>query len=467
MSQQVRVRFAPSPTGHLHIGGLRTALFNWIFARKHNGAFLIRVEDTDLVRSQDVFLHSQLASLKWADLMSDEPIIRQTECMAEYRAKIDTLLEQGKAYKCYCPSAPMATQEENYFKYDGKCRTGKSTTHGAASYVVRIKMPLDRAIIEFNDLIRGPISFDRNQFDDFIIARSDGSPIYNFVVVVDDIRMNISHVIRGEDHISNTPKQLIIYEALGSKPPLFAHLPLILGPTGARLSKRDAATAVSDYTKNGYLADALCNYLVRLGWSHGDQEIFSRQEMISLFSLEEVGKKGSIFDQQKLDWINALYIKLKTPQELIALIVQDVDKDFLERLKECADNLERVIGFFKERVKTLKELVEEINSLYKKDHIISADDREQWISPHVIDALRAFVVVLENTPLLTAENVLLGGKEIARNYSLKLVQLAQPLRLAITGKTEGPGIFELLTVLDKRESLERIKNFLATVYHKV
>lgn len=459
----VRVRFAPSPTGHLHIGGLRTALFNWLFARKHAGVFLVRIEDTDLVRSQEVFLHSILASLQWADLMGDEPIIKQSDRTTEYKIKIDQLLQEGKAYKCYCPTAPMATDEENYFKYDGKCRVRKSAPEsGQTSYVVRIKLPLEQKTIEFNDIIRGPISFDIHQLDDFIIARSDGSPIYNFVVVIDDAQMSITHVIRGEDHISNTPKQIVLYQAFGFSLPQFAHLPLILGPTGARLSKRDAATAVSDYKEQGYLADALCNYLVRLGWSHGDQEIFTRQEMIELFSLEAVGKKGAIFDQNKLDWVNGIYLRQNTPEKLIEFIIRDVDPQFMQKISAWNQaTIYALINLYKERVKTLKEMVYDITALYNRSNTITQEDKERWITPHSIEYVRKFMISLQDLPEFIVDVVTSHGKEIAKKENFKLVELAQPIRIALTGKAQGPGVFELLTVLGKQESLRRITDFLA------
>ncbi len=459
----VRVRFAPSPTGHLHIGGLRTALFNWLFARNHGGIFLVRIEDTDLVRSQKVFEQSIIASLQWANLASDEPIVKQTDRMGLYKQKIEQLLQQGKAYRCYCATAPLETTEENYFKYDGRCRTRKTLPEdGHTSYVVRIKLPLEQKTIEFNDIIRGPIVFDINQLDDFIIARSDGSPIYNFVVVVDDADMAITHVIRGEDHISNTPKQIVLYQAFGFDIPYFAHLPLILGPTGARLSKRDAATAVTDYKNNGYLADALCNYLVRLGWSHGDQEIFTRQEMTALFSLEAVGKKGAIFDQDKLDWINSTYIKQHTPEQLLDYIINDVDQQFLSTMsgwdikKVCA-----LITLYQERAKTLREMVQDITAIYNQSYTIAAEDKQRWLTPKTLECLKQFMISLQALPEFTTDMISLCGKEIAKKEGVKFVEVAQPTRIALTGKANGPGVFELLVVLGKQESIERIEKFLA------
>ena len=272
-SQLVRVRFAPSPTGHLHIGGLRAALFNWLFARHNGGKFLLRIEDTDLVRSTQEYTDSILSSFKWAGITPDEPIVIQSQRIAEHKKVIERLLEQGAMYRCFCSQDELETRltkiqgsEGLVTKYDGKCRNADQNLQ--KPFVVRFKLPANQSEIVFEDLIRGRVAFDINQFDDFIVARSDGSPMYNFVVVVDDAFMNITHVIRGEDHISNTPKQIMLYQACGYPLPQFAHLPMILGPSGERLSKRDGATSVLEYKQQGYLPDALLNYLARLGWSH-------------------------------------------------------------------------------------------------------------------------------------------------------------------------------------------------------
>ena len=317
----IRVRFAPSPTGHLHIGGLRTAFFNWLFARHNNGVFLLRIEDTDVERSTKEYLDSILATFDWVNLPSDEPIVIQSQRIAEHTALIAQLLKEGKAYRCYCSQEQVAERYkgqgsgDEFIKYDGRCRNAAEQPGVPAA--IRFALPAGRTTVAFDDLIRGRVEVGIDQLDDFIIARSDGTPMYNFVVVVDDAHMRISHIIRGEEHISNTPKQLLLYEALGFPVPFFAHTPMILGPDGNKLSKRDAATSVLEYRQEGYLPDALLNYLVRLSWAHGDQEIFTREELISYFTLDHVGKKGAIFDPQKLSWVNSVYMRAKDSARVI------------------------------------------------------------------------------------------------------------------------------------------------------
>ncbi len=458
--KRVRVRFAPSPTGHLHIGSLRVALFNWLFARHTNGDFLLRIEDTDIERSKKEFTQSILETLEWVDLESDEPFVLQTNRMSIYEEKIAWLLEHGKAYRCFCPAIEMRS-EDDYFKYDGKCRIRKMQPGDEQKpHVVRIKLPLEQKTIEFDDLVRGPIVFETTQLDDFIIARTDGTPIYNFVVVVDDSLMNISHVIRGEDHISNTPKQIVLYQAFGFDVPHFAHLPLILGPTGARLSKRDAATAVLDYKKSGYLAPALCNYLIRLGWSHGDQEIFTREELIKLFTLEGVGKKSSIFDQAKLDWVNSMYMRTYNGSELLKLISRDVEHGFRPALSNWDEHaIVKAIDLYKDRVKTLRELAHEVSGLYECTLRSTKDEIKQCTTPGALDLLNKLVPLLSTVSPFDSSTLSAAAKKIVQEQGVKLVELAQPLRVALTGKVNGPGAFELMAFLGREESERRIKNY--------
>jgi glutamyl-tRNA synthetase len=458
----VRVRFAPSPTGHLHIGGLRTALFNWLFARHNKGTFLLRIEDTDIERSKPEYLHSILSALEWALIMGDEEPVIQTHSVETHKKLIKKLLDEGKAYKCYCP---LATDVEsiNYFRYGSLCRM-KEPLATDQSYVVRIKLPHDQEHITFNDLIRGPVSFPLDQFDDFIIARSDGTPIYNFVVVADDAAMEITHVIRGEDHIPNTPKQIVLYNALGFQIPKFAHLPLILGPSGAPLSKRDAATSVLDYRKNGYLAHALCNYLVRLGWSHGDQEIFSIDELINYFTLENVGKKGAIFDQKKLDWVNGIYLRQTSDQEIIDLIQRDVDHNFCADLSQWTHK--QLVGFialYKERSSTLLELSSKLRALYLHNQPISEEEKIQWIKENTVLYLRTVVEELVKSSQYSSEYLKNLIKTISKNVGIPLVELAQPIRLALTATTSSPGIFELMDLLGKNETVKRLEQFITKI----
>jgi glutamyl-tRNA synthetase len=462
----VRVRFAPSPTGHLHIGGLRTALFNWLFARHHGGAFLLRIEDTDVQRSRPEYVASILDALSWASITGDEPVVMQTSFLPRHIALAHELLATGRAYRCFCPKQEYT--EGEYGKYDARCRNRQPQPDDADKpFAIRIKLPQDTLEIAWDDLIRGHVSFSLDQLDDFIIVRSDGVPVYNFAVVADDTAMNITHVIRGEEHISNTPRQLILYQALGAPIPTFAHLPMILGPTGAKLSKRDAATSVLDYRAQGYLPDALCNYLVRLGWSYGDQEIFSREEMISYFSLESIGSKGAIFDKNKLDWVSGVYLRAAPAAALIQTILHDVDQNLFEKLATWSEQtVAALVALYKERCKTLTEMVNELVDLYQgkpasqQEIATLVNEQTSQVLTTVLDRLSA----LDTFELDVLQTILKG---IAQEYGVKFVALAQPLRLALTGKTATPGIFELLRYVGKDESLRRIRRFLETIKHSV
>jgi glutamyl-tRNA synthetase len=459
VEKKVRVRFAPSPTGNLHIGGLRTALFNWLFARHHQGNFLVRIEDTDLERSTPEFFDSIIHALDWASITSDEPLVIQSQSLALHKHLIKKLLDEGKAYRCYCPVS-TDVESMDYFRYGSLCRM-KKPVELDQPYVVRIKLP-EQERIEFNDLIYGPISFPLSQFDDFIIARSDGTPIYNFVVVADDAAMNITHVIRGEEHLQNTPKQIVLYNALGYTLPTFAHLPLILGPSGAKLSKRDGATSVLDYKKNGYLASALCNYLVRLGWSHGDQELFTLDELITHFSLAGVNKKGSIFDHKKLDWMNGIYIRQTPNQALIDLIQRDVDHNFCSYFKRWNhEQLNGFIALYKERSATLLELRNALYALYDSAHEPSAADIAQWMTADTAQYLNKFIKTIQESDEYSVEFIKKSIQTLCHDAHIKLVSLAQPLRLALTSTTASPSVFELMYLLGKEESLRRIKLFMS------
>lgn len=469
----IRVRFAPSPTGHLHIGSLRTALFNWLFARHHNGSFLLRIEDTDLERSKQEYTDSILRAFAWVGITSDEPIVIQSSRLAEHQKYVQQLLKEGKAYRCYCAqqeyqerSEGISAEGEHYFKYDGHCRNLPPTTVSDKPYVVRFKIPDDCTAVTFHDLVRGDITVMREQLDDFIIMRSDGNPIYNFVVVIDDIDMRITHIIRGEDHISNTPKQILLYQALGHKTPAFAHIPLILGPDGHRLSKRNAAVAVTDYKEKGYLPDALCNYLVRLGWSYGDKEIFTREEMINYFSLENVGKSPSIFDIEKLDWMNGVYIRQTLEQTLIQNIEQFIQPHFRKQLPHWSDaQIARAIALYKDRVKTLTELADVLQKLYQPEHQYDAHELAQWISKDTGTWLEQVIVRLQLMHVFHADSIKKELQEYVKTLPTSFAYLAQPIRLALTGTTKSPGIYELLELLGKQESCKRIASFVIYIHN--
>ncbi|MDP3889302.1 MAG: glutamate--tRNA ligase [bacterium] len=464
----VRVRFAPSPTGHLHIGSLRTALFNYLFARHYNGAYLLRIEDTDLERSKAEYTRSIFSTLKWIGLEPDEPVIIQSERINEHKKVVDQLMASGKAYRCYCSQEQVMVRHQErhpgdpFVKYDGFCRNKQKGEYPNEPYAIRFALPTDRDEVVFDDIIRGRVAFPLNQLDDFIIVRSDGSPMYNFVVVVDDAFMNISHVIRGEDHISNTPKQIVLYEACGYEIPQFAHVPFILGPSGDRLSKRDAATSALEYCQLGYLPDALVNYLVRLGWSHGDQEVFSRQELIEYFSLDQVGKKGAIFDINKLQWLNSVYLKEKTAADLYAYILTYINPDFSNQLAHWDENhIFNVIELYKDRVHTLAQLAQEIVHLYKGPDLFDEHDVKKWVDAQALDFLKELLIQLESLDDDAFSTVILSEmvKNFAKVKEAKLVTIAQPLRIALIGKSSGPGVFELLSILGKKECLRRLHAF--------
>ncbi|MBA3954346.1 glutamate--tRNA ligase [Candidatus Dependentiae bacterium] len=465
-----RVRFAPSPTGYLHIGGLRAAFFNWLFARHNNGVFLLRIEDTDGERSKPEYTQAILDAFDWVGLHSDEPIVIQSQRIARHKEVIESMLVAGTAYKCFCTIQELqerlgasAAQEGSYTKYDEKCRT-RVTTIGdeQKSCVVRFKVPSTIKEVAFDDLIHGPLVFDKEQFDDFIIMRSDGSPMYNFVVVVDDADMRISHVLRGDDHIANTPKQILLYTACGFTMPQFGHLPMILGADGQRLSKRHAATSVLDYRVNGFLPDALCNYLVRLGWSHGNQEIFSREELMQYFSLEQVGKKAAIFDSTKLEWLNSVYIKQTPAQELLEYSIKCIDPALQVKLSGWhTEQLLSFIDLYKDRVKTLRELLDELYSVYARPSMmVVTAEMEPWIHEknyHNMKHLELFLIGLED---YSVQALTVSIKDFINKQALTMPEMGKPLRIALTGKTASPGVFELLALLGKQESIERLHAFI-------
>ncbi len=468
-TEKIRVRFAPSPTGHLHIGGLRSAIFNWLFARHNKGTFLLRIEDTDIERSKQEYTDSILASFAWMHVDWDEPVVIQSERAARHAEIAKTLLAQGKAYLCTCSQEQVIERlsktpgfDPNFIKYDGHCRT-KNNQEGA----LRFAIPESLKSVDFTDLIRGDISIGTDQLDDFILVRSDGTPMYNFVVVIDDADMRISHVIRGEEHIANTPKQILLYQACNFPLPQFAHLPMILGPDGSKLSKRDAATGVFEYRSMGYLPDALFNYLVRLGWAHGDQEVFTRDEMINYFTLDHVGKKGAIFDQTKLDWINGVYMRNTSDQELLDIIIKDVCTTLLSDLPRWHQNtILLLINIYKQRAKTLKELVADIKALYEEPTIYAQEDIVQWITATTQQELQEVVALLSNVSEFTVDAISAALKDFAKAKNMKIVALMQPLRIALIGKSSGPGVFDLMAVLGKHETINRIEKLIEFIKNK-
>lgn len=465
MSDKVRVRFAPSPTGHLHIGGVRTALFNYLFAKHHNGTFILRIEDTDRSRSTERFIESIIESMKWLGLNWDEGPFRQTDRFDVYRRYVDRLLTDGKAYYCYCSYEELEERRRQALsngippRYDGRCRKlERQGARGKGQGAVRFKMPQEgQTIVE--DLIRGRVVFENNQLDDLIIMRSNGTPTYNFVVVVDDIDMKITHVIRGDDHLNNTPKQIHIYRAFGHEPPLFAHLPMILGSDKTRLSKRYGTTSVEAYKDMGYLPEALTNYLARLGWSYGDQEVFSREELIEKFSLDGVGSSPAVFNPEKLLWLNSQYINNSTPERLSELVMPFLIKNGIIKETEEVDKawLSRAISTLRERSRTLIELANSLRYYIAEYVEIDQKAKEKFLNekvlPYLIE-LRDALISLEGFVSSRIEDVFMS---IIRKHNLKLGDLAQPVRVVITGTAVSPGIFDVLEIVGKEKTIKRLE----------
>jgi glutamyl-tRNA synthetase len=464
MIKQVRVRFAPSPTGHLHIGSLRTAVFNWLFARHNNGKFLIRIEDTDQERSTTEYVESILSSLQWMGIDSDEEIIFQSAQQSKQQKYLDMLFASGRAYRCFCAQKRSEVAGE-YFKYDGNCfAILPENIDLTKPHVIRFRLPeFAQERLSFIDVVRGEVGYPFDQLDDFIIARSDGTFMYNFAVVIDDALMQISHVIRGDDHLNNTFKQILLYEALGIETPKFVHIPLILNESGSKLSKRDAAVSVTEYRKQGYLADALFNYLVRLGWSHGNDEIFSKSEMIKYFTLENVGKSGAVFDVDKLQWLNGVYIRNENPIKLVQLINRDVDPTFENEKLFSNQQIINIVGLYKERIKTLSELCAATYNLSVPPKSYDVAAIEKWVSVDTKLVLIDLLVELQEIEDWTFDNISTQIKDFAKIKNLKLGQIAQPIRISLTGSTSSPSVFHLLEILEKAEVLKRINQFLEFV----
>jgi glutamyl-tRNA synthetase len=469
LTEKVRVRFAPSPTGHLHIGGARTALFNYLYARHNNGAFILRIEDTDRSRSTDEYIEAIIEGMKWLGLDWDEGPFRQTDRFDVYRNYVDRLVREGRAYYCYCSAEELEERRKLALatgkmpKYDGRCRNLKEPVPGEIP-VVRFKMPLDGQTL-VDDLIRGTVVFENNQLDDLIILRSDGTPTYNFTVVVDDVDMKITHVIRGDDHLNNTPKQIHIYKAFGYNTPKFAHLPMILGSDKTRLSKRHGATSVMAYHEMGYLPDALVNYLVRLGWSYGDQEVFSREELTKRFSFDNVGKAAAVFNPEKLLWLNSQYI-IHSPSEKLAELVMPflVKEKIIEEGQDIDRSwLSKAIDTLKERAKTLVELATSLRYYIAEEVEYSEKAKEKFLNEKSRVLLVALTKDLSSLHEFTHQELEKVFKAIVEQHGVKLKELAQPVRVVMTGGTESPGIFEVLEIVGKEKTLKRLEKAIKSI----
>ena len=455
----IKVRFAPSPTGELHLGGARTALFNWLYAKKHQGSFFLRIEDTDKERSKDIFTNQILDSLKWLGLDWDEPLVYQSGRMDRYKYYLNKLLDENKAYRCFCSKSDVENyKKDSYALYPGTCRNltseeVKSKLNQGISFTIRIK--LEEGITAFDDLVYGAINTNNKELDDFIIARSDGSPTYNFTVVVDDFEMEISHVIRGDDHLSNTPKQLILYKSLDLNPPIFAHLPMILGPDKKRLSKRHGAPGVQSFADQGYFPDSILNYLALLGWNpKSEKEVMLTDELINGFSFQQVQKKGAVWDDKKLHWLSGQHVQNKTSQlllEEIRLLESDWGKN------ADISQLINIIDALKPRAKSLQEFI--LKSKYFFISPESFDESEMlkaWpneLTTEIVGEIEKVLVSVESWYPEILEKQL---KSFATKNSYGVGKVIMPLRLAVFGSLDGPSVFDIMSILGKSETLNRI-----------
>jgi glutamyl-tRNA synthetase len=465
----VKTRFAPSPTGVLHIGGARTALFSWLFARHHGGEFALRIEDTDRERSTDESVQAILDGMAWLGLDHDGEVVFQTQRFDRYRELIQKLLDEDKAYYCTCSKerleklreAQMAAGEKP--RYDGKCRDA-NVPAGTPGAVVRFKNPTEGAVT-FQDHVRGEITVQNEELDDLIIARADGTPTYNFTVVVDDMDMGMTHVIRGDDHINNTPRQINLYRALGATPPEFAHVPMILGDDGARLSKRHGAVGVMQYAEDGYLPEAVLNYLVRLGWSHGDQEIFSREEMIKLFDLSGINRAPSTFNTSKLNWLNQHYMQQADNARLAELLAQRLHKMGLDVPPQLP--LEDVVSLFKERSVTINDMAEQARFLFEP--VTGYDEKadKKIFKAAALEPLRTLYQRLEEIPNWESADLHAVIEQVVNDLGVGFGKVGQPLRLALTGQSAGPANDAILRLLGQAESLRRIQQAIQHIQQKL
>ena len=458
----VVTRFAPSPTGYLHIGGLRTALFSYLWAKKNNGKFVLRIEDTDKARNSQEATKAILNAFEWLGLEHDGEITYQSQRDEIYAKYIKQLLDEGKAYKCYMSKEELTELRETQMAnkqrtmYDGRYRNFDGTPPKGVEPVIRIKAPTSGEIL-VKDGVKGDVSFQAEDIlDDFVIARADGSPTYNLVVAIDDYLMGINEVIRGDDHLSNTPKQIVVYEALGFDVPAFYHVPMIHNAQGKKLSKRDGATDVMAYKEMGYTPQALLNFLVRLGWSHGDQEIFSMDEMKHLFNPQDINKSASIYNTEKLDWLNSHYIKNTSNTELTDLLTD------YGLVLTSHDKKEILLDALKERAKTLKELAELVNDVITTPNSYDEKAVKKAFKGNAIEVLNAFGVKVSGADELKLPldyHTLM--QEVVNEMEIGFGKIGNPLRVALLGKMSGPGLDAVMAVIGKEETMLRIANAIA------
>lgn len=459
----VRTRFAPSPTGYLHIGGARTALFAWAYARRHGGKFILRVEDTDRERSTKQSTQAILDGMKWLGLDYDEGPFYQMERLARYHEVIEQLLKNNQAYYCYASKEELDEMREKQRaaglkpRYDGRWRNSTQTPPAGVKPVVRFKNPQEGYVV-FEDLVKGKITVANSELDDLVILRSDGIPTYNFGVVLDDLDMNISHVIRGDDHINNTPRQINILKAINAPLPQYAHAPMILGSDGERLSKRHGAVSVMQYHEDGYLPDALINYLARLGWSHGDEEIFSREQLIDWFDLASINNSPARFNPEKLSWLNQHYLKTVDAELLTTLVIPFLERDGCDTKADL--DLIQIVNLLKERVNTVEELADA--AVYFFRHLEPSDELKAQhfnaeIKPVLADLIEKLTTVEWNHEVIQSEI-----KQIVSTHGIKFPKLAMPLRVMVTGETHTPSIAAVLELLGREETLRRMNSRLTS-----
>ncbi|MFP4629099.1 MAG: glutamate--tRNA ligase [Desulfohalobiaceae bacterium] len=457
--QEIVTRFPPSPTGHLHVGGARTALFNWLRARNQGGRFVLRIEDTDQTRSSQEMTDSILDALTWLGLDWDDGPYFQSQRLDLYQEHIDYLLETGQAYYCQCSSQEVEEMREEARaqgekpKYNGRCRD--LGLGPGPNRVVRFKSPLAGQTL-FRDELKGVVQVENKELDDFVLRRADGSPTYNLAVVVDDASMEISHILRGDDHLSNTPKQILLYQALGYELPSFGHVPMILGPDKKRLSKRHGAMSVLEYRKKGYLPEALINYLVRLGWSLQDQEIFSLQELVQKFDQGHLGRSACIFNPEKLDWVNFQHIKASPDEDLAAKLP--------EYLRECGlpvadqEYLARIVPLLKPRSNTLLDMARQCDFFLLADRDLEYDQEllDKFLGADVLEYLQGLLQKYEQLQDFSKQGLEDLTREYLQDMGIKFKVLAQPLRVALTAKTATPGLFEIMEVMGRERVTSRL-----------
>ncbi len=466
VKEKIRVRFAPSPTGYLHIGGVRTALYNYLYARKMGGEFLLRIEDTDRERSTQESLDQILDAMEWLGLEWDGELTYQSQRLDLYRSLAEELVSQGKAYYCDCTKEELDIRKKElesrgvFVGYDGRCRERGLKKGDSSHMVIRLKVD-NGEDLSYTDLIRGEINFDSKEIDDFILIRSDGFPTYNFAVVVDDHAMGITHVLRGDDHIINTPKQIAIYRALGYETPGFGHFSMILGSDKSRLSKRHGATSVSEYRHTGYLPSALLNYLAKLGWGHGDTELFTKEELIRAFSLEGVNKAPAVFSPEKLLWVNQEHIKMLSYDVIAPYLKPFLEKKGIDPDSRSREWFSHALETLRGRVKTLEEMAEKLLYYFFPPEEWAEKDVAKAMKKSSPELVEDYAAALENVEDFSPQHLEEHMRAYCEERDLNMGSLAQPLRLAVTGSTVSPGIHDVLALLGKNETLARVRAFLS------